>query len=237
MILGTRLAAAHDSVPPEDGYTAAAPGCVAPQRPSPAAAGIRPASAGRLRRTIIAALFAAMFAAPAPLRAAEPDAEPDAEPRAELPTGVCMAEFCGPEQRRIWTRFERGEGLGRALVPGVYAGTCYVHDDLYDPDRAHHVGFVIDEVGGRPRLFLRFSFFAEANPFARLVDIDAARRSLDDAVLPVVLHDGHAYADYADAHFFSRYWFRRDPLTGHVVLVSYFGYRMTILCDAAANGV
>jgi hypothetical protein len=154
-----------------------------------------------------------------------------------LPTGVCAPGFCGPAQREIWARFEGGAGLGRTFLPEVYAGICYVHDRLYDPDRAHHVGFLIDRSGGgRPRLFLRFSFFAAANPYAGL-DAAAARLRLADAVLPVALRDGHAYADYADAHFFARYWLRRDAASGRVLLVAYFGHRMTILCEAAATGL
>lgn len=156
-----------------------------------------------------------------------------AEPRAGLPTGVCVAGFCGRAQRGIWTRFERGSGL--AAGSGVYAGVCYVHHDLFDPDREHHVGFLIERIGGQPRLLMRFSFFAAANPFGRL-DPEAARTRLAEAVLPVSLYDGYAYADYADRRFFARYWLRRDPDSGRVLLVSYFGYRTTIICDAAETG-
>ena len=146
-----------------------------------------------------------------------------------------MPGFCGPAQRDIWRRFERGGGLDPVAAASVHTGVCYVHADMSDPDREHHVGFLIDRSGGRPLLFLRFSFFAAANPFAGL-DAAAARARLADGVLPVALHDGHAYADYADAHFFASYWLRRDPASGRVLLVAYFGYRMTILCDAAAFG-
>lgn len=170
------------------------------------------------------------------LTLAAPPATRAGEAGAGLPTGVCAPGFCGPAQREIWARFEGGAGLSHASVPEVYAGVCYVHDRLYDPDRAHHVGFLIDAAGGRPRLFLRFSFFAAANPYAGL-DAAAARARLAGSVLPVSLQDGHAYADYEDPNFFARYWLRRDPGSGRVLLVSYFGYRMTILCDAAETGL
>jgi hypothetical protein len=172
-------------------------------------------------------LLAAVLAAPPAARAGEAGAG--------LPTGVCMPGSCGTAQRRIWQRFERGGGLDPATAAIVHSGVCYVRDRLYDPDRAHHVGFLIDGSDGGPLLFLRFSFYAAANPFAGL-DEAAARARLADGVLPVSLHDGHAYADYADAHFFARYWLRRDAATGRVLLVAYFGYRMTILCEAAASG-
>jgi hypothetical protein len=100
-------------------------------------------------------LLAAVLAAPPAARAGEAGAG--------LPTGVCMPGSCGTAQRRIWQRFERGGGLDPATAAIVHSGVCYVRDRLYDPDRAHHVGFLIDGSDGGPLLFLRFSFYAAAS--------------------------------------------------------------------------
>jgi hypothetical protein len=151
-----------------------------------------------------------------------------------LPTGVCFGDFCGPRQLRVWTRFEGGESLGSESLSRVYAGVCFVNRDGDDPNKVHHVGFLFDEVSGRPHLLLRFSFFAETQPFDRL-DPEQARFRFAGPLLPVSLLDGFAYAQLSGTQFFARYWFRRDPATSHLLLVSYLGYRTTIICDAAAN--
>ncbi|WP_423906867.1 hypothetical protein [Candidatus Spongiihabitans sp.] len=169
-----------------------------------------------------------------------------------LPTNVCH-DFCGARQQRIWARFERGEGLELATLPSVYAGVCHVFGDNINPDREHHVGFLIDHgavdhgavdhstvdndtVGhGSPhKLRLRFSFFTSAQPYGEL-DAAQAEDYFGAPVLPLGVYQGYAYAEANSLRFLSRYWFRRDRDLDRVLLVSYFGPRITILCDTDRN--
>ena len=153
-----------------------------------------------------------------------------------LPTNVCH-DFCGPQQQQMWARFEQGQSPDLAVLPRVYAGVCHVLGHNINPEREHHVGFMIDNStvnnsGDRHQLRLRFSFFTAMQPYDEL-DAAQARESFNDPVLPLSVHDGYAYAEVSDRRFFARYWLRRER--ERMLLVSYFGDRVTILCDAAAN--
>ena len=160
-----------------------------------------------------------------------------------LPTNVCH-DFCGPQQQQMWARFEQGQSPDLAVLPRVYAGVCHVLGHNINPEREHHVGFMIDNStinnstvdnsGDRHQLRLRFSFFTAMQPYDEL-DAAQARENFNDPVLPLSVHDGYAYAEVSDRRFFARYWFRRDRERERMLLVSYFGDRVTILCDAAAN--
>ncbi len=148
-----------------------------------------------------------------------------------LPTNVCH-DFCGPRQAQIWSRFERGESPDFGGLPRVYAGFCHVLGSNVNPDREHHVGFMVADEGGHHKLYLRFSFFTAVQPYDELTAAQARERFVAP-VLPLSVHDGYAYAEIADRRFFARYWLRRDR--DRTLLISYFGHRITILCDAGAN--
>ena len=152
-----------------------------------------------------------------------------------LPSNVCH-DFCGPRQHQLWARFEQGHGLDlhRGALPRVYAGVCHVLGDNVNPEREHHVGFMIDGRNGHHQLHLRFSFFTDAQPYDAL-DAEQASASFGAPILPLSVHDGYAFAEVTGRRFFARYWLRRDRERERTLLVSYFGDRITILCDAAAN--
>ncbi len=155
------------------------------------------------------------------------------ETGAGLPRNVCH-DTCGPRQHTIWTRFERGEGLNLAALPGVYAGVCHVLGDRIDPDREHHVGFLLARDADRYQLHLRFSFFTDLQPYDEL-DAAQAMKVFGVPVLPLTVHDEYAYAEVSSRRFFARYWLRRGRDSERVLLVSYFGDQISILCDAGAN--
>ena len=177
-----------------------------------------------------------MFAAPVLLLLSNTPGAAVTRDNVGLPTAVCRGEFCGPRQHQIWTQFQQGESLSPESLRRVYAGVCFVNREGDDPNHEHHVGFLFDEASGRPHLLLRFSFFADAQPYDRL-DIQQARFRFSGPILPVSFHDGFAYAHVLGKQFFARYWFRRDPSSRRLLLVSYFGYRTTILCDATENAL
>ncbi len=150
-----------------------------------------------------------------------------------LPTNVCH-DFCGPRQHQMWARFEAGEAPDFSALPRVYAGVCHVFGDNVHLEREHHVGFMIDNDAGGHQLHLRFSFFTSGQPYDELT-AQQARENFGSPVLPLSVHDGYAYAEVISRRFFARYWFRRDYERERMLLVSYFGDRITILCDAGAN--
>ncbi len=158
-----------------------------------------------------------------------------AEDGVGLPTNVCRD--CGARQQHIWTRFEQGEGVDLTGLPRVYAGVCHVFGDHIDPDREHHVGFLFDsdsDDSERHELRLRFSFFTAAQPYDKL-DATQARAHFGTPALPLAAYRGYAYTEIVDHRFFARYWFRRARNPERVLLVSYFGDLVTVLCEAAEN--
>ncbi len=149
-----------------------------------------------------------------------------------MPTSVCASETCNERQRQIWSRFQHAGSPLRSPARRVFAGSCFANSDLMSRDAEHFVGFVIDDQGTYATLHLRFSFHAPSQPFATL-DAREARTRLAGPALPLAFHDGYAYADYQGEQFFSRYWLRRDDGTGNLLMIVYFGFRTTLLCESA----
>ena len=119
----------------------------------------------------------------------------------------------------------------------MYAGVCHVFGNRIDPDREHHVGFLFDGDGGdgeRHELRLRFSFFTAVQPYDKL-EATQARAHFGTPALPLAAYRGYAYTEIVDHRFFARYWFRRARDPERVLLVSYFGDLVTVLCEAAEN--
>ncbi|MGR3984233.1 MAG: hypothetical protein OD817_03075 [Gammaproteobacteria bacterium] len=151
-----------------------------------------------------------------------------------LPADVCYAA-CGARQMRLWERFERGGGLDLAALPKVYAGVCHVLGDGIDPEREHHVGFLFAQSGGAARsVNMRFSFFTPSQPYDKF-NAAAARAHFGAPTLPLSAHAAYAYAEADSGRFLARYWFRREAGSERVLLVSYFGARVIIMCDAGEN--
>ncbi len=159
-----------------------------------------------------------------------------AAPESGLPTNVCFEENCGPQQRRIWTRFQEFSGLNHERAPGMYSGVCFHNSPSLDGDRVHYGGILIQSVNERLFFDGRFSFFNNSNPYTHL-SLDSARTKFDK-----LLHPTHelefsrtfAFVNLEDKFVSRRYWFRHDRLNG-LVLVGYFGPLHTILCDLRRN--
>lgn len=146
-----------------------------------------------------------------------------------LPSNVCYDNRCGPRQAAIWARFLDGQGLSNAAVGRLHAGRCFAFSRNLNPDQPHWGGFLID--GDRDEVWFdgRFSFFEPLPDYLSWSARDA--RSKWSVRQPVQLHDDYAYSDFAESWIPVRYWFRRAPASTDLLLVSYFGFEMTILCD------
>lgn len=150
-----------------------------------------------------------------------------------LPTNVCLGAFCGPAQSEIWNRFLKAGGLDPGQIPGVFSGVCYHHARYLDPHQPQYAGILIDRVDGGVFFDGRFSFFKKRHPYAGL-DLAAARRWFT-ARHHVDLLERYAYSEAEDSRSSYRYWFRQDPDRGSLLVVGYFGFTHTILCDLSRN--
>lgn len=160
-----------------------------------------------------------------------------ATPDSGLPTNVCYQEFCGPQQERIWSRFQSYSGLDQERTPGVYSGICFHNSPTLDGDRVHYGAILIDRA--KDRLFFdgRFSFFTQSNPYAQL-SVDKARErfnKLFDPTHELEISRTFAFVNFQDKYAARRYWFRQDEINDRLVLVAYFGPLHTILCDMQRN--
>lgn len=178
-----------------------------------------------MKRTslLIFLLFAAMAA--------------DAVSSTGLPTSVCARDFCGPEQKRIWLRFQSSSGLDDKRAPGMYSGVCFHNSPGLDRNRAHYGGVLIQSAGDKLFFEGRFSFFTDYNPYDRL-SVENARRKFEAPLDPSrVLKKRRTFASisFEDRFFSRRYWFRRDEISDRLLLVGYFGPMHTILCDFDRN--
>lgn len=146
-----------------------------------------------------------------------------------LPTNVCSGGFCGITQAEIWDRFQHAPGLDINLIPSVYSGACYHKSEYLDPHRSHYGGVLIDTRAGQVVFDGRFSFFPPHHPYAQLT-VQRARERFSD-VMDLDIYESFAVAETTDTIAPYRYWFRQDEETGRLLVVGYFGFKHTILCD------
>lgn len=146
-----------------------------------------------------------------------------------LPTNVCSDGFCSISQADIWDRFQQAPGLDISLIPSVYSGACYHTNGYLDPQRSHYGGILIDTRAGQTVFDGRFSFFPPHHPYAQL-NVQSARERFSD-VIDLDIYDTFAVAETTDTIAPFRYWLRQDEKTGRLLVVGYFGFKHTILCD------
>lgn len=146
-----------------------------------------------------------------------------------LPTNVCYGNRCGPRPAAIWARFENGLGLSPDAVGKLHAGRCFAFGRHLDPEHPHWGGFFIDRTDDGVSFDGRFSFFEHLPDYLSWSARDARRRWTGRH--PVQLRDRYAYADLTESLISVRYWFRRASASTDLLLVSYFGFETTILCD------
>jgi hypothetical protein len=151
----------------------------------------------------------------------------------DLPTNVCLGQFCGPAQQEIWDRFEGGTGLNLRLVPSVYSGTCYHNSPAYNQHAPQFGGVLIDMSKGGVVFDGRFSFYDKQHPYKHL-SVEAARKRFPKT-RKLSLFDTFAYAEADNSLKPYRYWLRQDADNGSLLLVGYFGLRHTILCSLDRN--
>ena len=152
---------------------------------------------------------------------------------AGLPTNVCHGDYCGAGQQDIWGRFQIASGLKLDLIPNLYSGVCYHKSRIISPHSQQFGSVLIDKVGENVFFRGRFMFYLKTNPYADM-DIEAARGEFQKQ-FEVKMFDLFAYAEASDPIAPFRYWFRQEAKTNDLLLVGYFGFGHTILCDLESN--
>ncbi len=153
--------------------------------------------------------------------------------QAGLPTNVCNSSGCAADQANIWRRFENGAAPDFDRAPAVYSGHCYHKARGLNPNTAQFGGVLIDKRDSRLLFNAKFSFHVKNHPYAHL-DVASARRRLSPPYPTnheVKLSETYASVGAGGAFAPFRYWFRDQAEADGILLVGYFGFAHTILCD------
>ncbi len=150
-----------------------------------------------------------------------------------LPTGVCAGGRCAPHQAGIWRRFKIAAAPNLEWAPALFSGHCYHDAKGLNPNSAEFGGVLIDRQGSRLLFNAKFSFHVKEHPYAHL-DVPGARKRFAlpyPAKHEVTLNDSFASVEATNALAPFKYWFREQPEADGILLVGYFGFSHTILCD------
>ena len=147
-----------------------------------------------------------------------------------LPTGICSGDYyqCDQEARRVWYLFKNARGINHSKEDFLAVGQCSVNGST-----------------GNVSVLLGLSRKSKSVYFDALIsfynDLSDYRNLPSSAVLNVfpgiyreqnlitrsVSYDYIAYTENTA----TRYWIRYHPPTRSVVMVSYFGFHYTFLCE------
>ncbi|MDJ0956487.1 MAG: hypothetical protein QNI91_06510 [Arenicellales bacterium] len=148
-----------------------------------------------------------------------------------LPTGICSGAYyqCDQEARRVWSLFSNAEGVNHTGENFLAVGQCSVNGST----------------SGDVYVLLGLSRRSESVYFDAIISFynDLSRyRNLPASAVPLVFpgiyrkqnlitqsvsYDYIAYTENTS----TRYWIRYHPPTKSVVMVSYFGFKYTFLCE------
>jgi len=154
-----------------------------------------------------------------------------------IPSGVCAQRNCTPAQARIWKSFQAAQAPDFGPAPQVYSGHCCMDGRGFDPRAVHFGAVLIDSIDGALLFNGRFSFFTKRNPYTHL-NVVAARARFTSRSAPAMklkLRPSHAFTESVSTMQPFRYWLRQPSGGNNLLMVGYFGFVHTILCDLHRN--
>lgn len=152
-----------------------------------------------------------------------------------LPTGICSGVYyqCDQEARRVWSLFNNAGGIkrsgenflavGQCSVNGSTTGNVYVLLGLSSRSESVYFDAMI-------------SFYNDLSnyknlPSSAITYVFPGIYREQNLITRAVTYDYIAYTENTS----TRYWIRYHPATGSVVMVSYFGFKYTFLCEFPAS--
>lgn len=148
-----------------------------------------------------------------------------------LPTGICSSVYyqCDQEAKRVWSLFQTARGInhqnqdflavGQCSVNGATKGNVYVLLGLSRISDSVYFDAII-------------SFYNDLSryknlPSSAVTHVFPGIYREQNLITQSVSYDYIAYTENTS----TRYWIRYHPATKSVVMVSYFGFKYTFLCE------
>lgn len=148
-----------------------------------------------------------------------------------LPTSLCSGKYykCDAETEKRWSLFQSSAGLNAGGANSLTIGACSMNGQS-DSDTYVLLALLhqIDEVYFDAKISFNHDLSDyQDTPVSELQSIFPQikyRRNL------MSVSDSHAYIDYSKFAPF-RYWVRHNRLENKLMMVAYFGYKYTFLCE------
>lgn len=148
-----------------------------------------------------------------------------------LPTSICSGKYyeCDPETKKRWSLFQSSQGIDHSSEHYLSVGACSKNGQSNSETYVLLALFnQIDEI----------YFDAKISFHNDLSNYNNTPASELQAIFPNIrfrrnlmsLSDSHAYIDYSHGAPF-RYWLRHNRFENKLMMVAYFGYQVTFLCE------
>lgn len=148
-----------------------------------------------------------------------------------LPSGLCSSQYyhCDAGARASWSRFLDAGGFSVGETGFLSVGHCSRNGDS---NSQVYVLLAMSRITGNIHFDAKISFFNDLREYTRALPAQIPV-IFPDIHLPrnkMTLTDSHAYIDYADLGPY-RYWIRYHHAGGKMLMVAYFGFKDTFLCE------
>ena len=151
--------------------------------------------------------------------------------QAGLPTSICSGKnyHCDLETKKRWVLFKSADGLNTGSENFLTIGACSMNgqsdSDIYVLLALVHQ---IDDI----YFDAKISFHNDLSNYqdTPVSELQTIFPQITFSQNLMKVSDSHAYIDYSRAAPF-RYWVRHNRVENKLMMVAYFGYTITFLCE------
>ena len=148
-----------------------------------------------------------------------------------LPTSICSGKYyqCDHETKKRWSLFKSSQGLNSSTENYLTVGSCSMNGQS-NSDTYVLMALLnqIDDVYFDAKISFHNDLSTYQNtPVSELQTI-FPKIKFDQNLMST--SDSHAYIDYSRGAPF-RYWVRHNKFENKLMMVAYFGYKVTYLCE------
>lgn len=163
----------------------------------------------------------------------------------EVPS-LCQDTDCTEAMVAIDSQFQKlSSAPNQAEFPRVFSGECYMMNFGPDPSMTQYGLMLLKQDSNAQPLFMAlFSFFNESNPYLEMPLDEAEKTLLAGGSYPtkMVMMPDHAFVQYKTEGSEINYWFRQDPKSSDIYVVSRwmffeFGHLSQLFCHLQPNNV
>lgn len=148
-----------------------------------------------------------------------------------LPTSICSGKYyqCDTETKKRWSLFQSSSGLSAGSNNRLSIGACSINGNS-DSDTYVLLALLhqIDDVYFDAKISFHNDLSSyQGTPVSELQTIFPQIKISRNLMS---MSESHAYIDYSRGAPF-RYWVRHNRFENKLMMVAYFGYHATFLCE------